>query len=114
MPMRLALPFAMVLIAAPAFAGAPLPPGDTSGAVTTAHPISESVTVGVGGYYGHPYGYRYRHGHWGYPTWFYDPWPHTAYYGPPRRTTGYPPPQPLWTGSAVVWLHPAPPAPAAP
>jgi hypothetical protein len=73
-------------------------------------PASEAVQVGVGGYYGYGYGYRYRFGHWGYPTWFYDPWPLGAYYGPARRWAAYPPPQPLWNGSSVVWLHPAPPA----
>lgn len=113
MPKRLALTLAILLIAAPALAGAPVPALERDAAAPAARPISESVQIGVGGYYGHPYGYRY--GHWGYPAWSYDPWPRTAfYYGPPRRWWNYPPPQPLWNGSAVLWLHPAPPAAVAP
>lgn len=113
MPKRPLLAFALALLAAPATAGALAPVADGGHAAITATPASEAFGVGVGGYYGYGHGYRYRYGHWGYPTWFYDPWPLGAYYGPARRWWGYPPPQPLWTGTGVVWLHPAPPGPVA-
>ena len=63
------------------------------------------VFVG-GGYYGRP---RY------YPRYRYYPW-HRPWYGyggpflyeppPPVAVVAQPPPQPVWTGSGVIWMFP--------
>lgn len=86
-----------------ASAAAPMASSPAAPVASQAQPVVE-VYVG-GGYYG-PRGYpRYRYYPWhrpwysyGAPAYYYEP--------PPVMVVTQPPPQPVWTGTDVIWMFP--------
>jgi hypothetical protein len=75
------------------------PPAHAAPALAT--PV---VDVYVGGYYG---GYPYRRYYRPYPgrPWYYYGGPPVIYEAPPPVViVSQPPPQPIWTGTGVMWL----------
>jgi len=73
-------------------------------APSAATPVVE-VVVGGGYYYGRPYRPYYYRPYW--RPWYYYGGP--VYYEAPAYVVLQPPPQPVWTGTGVIWLFPGAP-----
>jgi hypothetical protein len=96
---------AAVLVAGLGSAASAAGPGSPPAAPSGVPDATAVVEVYVGGYYGpHPYRRYYYYRPYPWRPWYYGG---PVYYEvPPAVIVAQPAPQPVWTGTGVIWLFP--------